>query len=174
MTLDGVRYLSASSFGSLVFLKCSAATIYGALDVLEVSFSELSENEEANDLRLGLLFAFSGLGTVFGTLLTEFSSDMNDPRRLQSSCVWAFLFIALSYLGMGIFPSFVSPCIFTVVDSASATLLWIVSDLLLQVNDLIASKACSCESTFYLIANMLHMYVIDLLDDFRNSANRKC
>lgn len=133
MTTDGVKYLQSSFFGPLLLLKFSAAAIYGSIDVLEVSFSERSENEESNSLRLGLLFAFSGVGTIVGSLVTEFCTDAKDSRRLQSACVWSFLFMSIAFLGMGLFPSFASPCVFTILDSAAATLLWIISDLLLQV-----------------------------------------
>ena len=132
MAVDGAVYLRSSFFGSLVLLKFSAAWVYGAIDILEVSFSERGD-EEANSVRLGLLFAFSGVGCLLGTLLTEYCTDMSDPRSLQRACVWSFLFMALSFLGMGIVPAFAGPCIFTIVNSASSTLLWIASDLLLQV-----------------------------------------
>ena len=143
MTTDGIKYLQSSFFGPLILLKFSAAAVYGSIDVLEVSFSERSKDEESNSLRLGLLFAFSGVGTVVGSLVTECCTDAKDSRSLQSACVWSFLFMSIAFLGMGIFPSFASPCVFTILDSAAATLLWIISDLLLQVRSSVALKFSS-------------------------------
>lgn len=134
MTVDAAVYLRSSFFGALVFLQFSAACVYGAIDVLEVSFSERGGGgEAANSTRLGILFAFSGVGCLLGTVVAEYCTNMKDPRSLQRACVWSYLCMTLSYLGMGIFPAFASPCIFTIVNSASSTLLCIASDLMLQV-----------------------------------------
>lgn len=134
MTVDAAVYLRSSFFGALVFLQFSAACVYGAIDVLEVSFSERGGGgEAANSTRLGILFAFSGAGCLLGTVVAEYCTNMKDPRSLQRACVWSYLCMTLSYLGMGIFPAFASPCIFTIVNSASSTLLCIASDLMLQV-----------------------------------------
>jgi hypothetical protein len=45
MTADGAEYIRSSSFGSIIFLKASAALLYGASNVLNVSLSEQLDDD---------------------------------------------------------------------------------------------------------------------------------
>jgi hypothetical protein len=77
MTKEGVAYLGSQSWGAFVLLKFSAALIYGSADVLNVSLSEQGGdsssdvNLEDSSKRLGILFAFVGVGCIVGPILIE-------------------------------------------------------------------------------------------------------
>ncbi len=75
MSKEGMNYLRSQTWGAFVLLKFSAALIYGASDILNVSFSEQTKNGEADaegsSQRLGILFAFVGIGCFLGPVIAE-------------------------------------------------------------------------------------------------------
>ena len=135
MTVDGVKYLKSSFFGALVFMKASAALAYGAADVLTVALSEQplpGDPIKDRSQRLGILFAFMGVGCVLGPLLGEPLVDLQKPSSVQMSCVVSLCFVAVGYFGWGLFSPFSLLCFFVVIRSSGSSVLWINSSLLLQ------------------------------------------
>ena len=104
MTKEGVAYLSSQPWGAFVFLKFSATLIYGASDILNVSFSEQRENDaldmEGSSQRLGILFAFVGVGCFLGPVIAEPFSHMDNVSSLERACLVSYLFMALGCYGM--------------------------------------------------------------------------
>lgn len=142
MTKDGVEYLSTSSFGALVFIKCTGGLIYGACDVLNVSFAEeglLRDNitdkqfETESSNRLGILFFMVGAGCLLGPLVSDPIINVKRTETILYSCVFSFGFMAIGCLGMGYFKAFEAVALFTLIRSAGSSVEWIYSSLLLQI-----------------------------------------
>uniref|UniRef100_A0A7R9W1B8 Major facilitator superfamily (MFS) profile domain-containing protein n=1 Tax=Pseudictyota dubia TaxID=2749911 RepID=A0A7R9W1B8_9STRA len=134
MTVDGVQYISRSSFAPYVFLKLSAALVFGASDVLNAAFSQQSGKDEAgNSKRLGILFASAGIGCLIGPLVADPVTDMKNPRSLLQACVVSLGFVTIGYFGLAFFAPFISICLFSAVRAAGSAVLWVDSTLILQV-----------------------------------------
>ena len=137
MTKEGISYLISQSWGAFVLLKFFAALIYGVADVLNVSFSEQGENSSEIDVgkssqRLGILFAFVGVGCVLGPIIIEPFTRMEEISSLERACLMSFFLMALGYYGLWQFDKFILICIFSSVRSAGANIVWVYSSLLLQ------------------------------------------
>jgi MFS family permease len=131
MTMDGAAYLRASFFGTLVLVKASGALVYGASDVLNVSFSEQIKDSHSSE-RLGVLFAIVGIGCLLGPLVADRMTDMSNPSSLQLACVVSMAIETLGSLGMAAFNPFWCICFMTGVRAAGSSVLWVDSSLLLQ------------------------------------------
>jgi hypothetical protein len=133
MFRDGAEYLISSSYGVIVFLKVTVALVYGASDVLIVAFSEMDDQPEDTNARLGMLFSLVGIGSLLGQLLTEPFIDLERPTTVQFSCVIGFVLSATGYSGWSLNGSpFWSICTFGLIRAAGASIIWINSTLLLQ------------------------------------------
>lgn len=136
MTKEGMDYLRSQTWGAFVLLKFSAALIYGASDILNVSFSEQMKNgdldTEGSSQRLGILFAFVGIGCFLGPVIAEPFTHMDDISSLERACLVSFLFMALGCFGMSQLNHFVGICASTSVRASGSSVVWIYSSLLLQ------------------------------------------
>jgi len=158
MTNEGYRYLRTKPWGPFVFLKFCAALIYGAADVLNVSFSEQSKGNnnalvddddydganimEGSSQRLGLLFGFVGIGCFLGPIIVDRFTDMDRVTSLERACVGSFLLMAIGCYGLSLSSSpfdehgdhrnFFWVCAFTSVRSAGSSVVWVQSSLILQ------------------------------------------
>jgi len=137
MTKEGISYLISQPWGAFVLLKFYAALIYGVADVLNVSFSEQGENSSEIDVdnssqRLGILFAFVGVGCVLGPIIIEPCTHMEEISSLERACLISFFLMAFGYYGLWQFDEFILICIFSSVRSAGANIVWVYSSLLLQ------------------------------------------
>ena len=138
MTLDGIRYARGSNFGPFVFLKASSALLWGAHDVLNVSFSEESEQingEAERSVRLGILFFCSSFGYLLGPLFIEPFSDISDNRSLFVACLTGFAIITMGCLGIAYCKAFLFTVCFSIVKAIGVIIVWIYSSLILQVSD---------------------------------------
>ena len=143
MTIDGARYIRSSFFGGIVLVKASAAIVFGASDVLNVSFAE-RDGEENSTLRLGAVFAVSGLGCIVGPLLADLlMGPKPTANSLQIACIWSFLAMAVGYLGLGLTSKFSHVCLFSAVRAVGGSVLWIDSSVILQVRFLFAKNSRS-------------------------------
>ncbi|KAI2508533.1 Transmembrane secretion effector [Fragilaria crotonensis] len=111
-------------------MKASVALIYGAADVLNVSFAERGEGDPS--VKLGILFAMTGVGCLVGPLLSDCFTSMSDVKSLQLASIWSIAFGTLGCLGVGFFPSFVFNCLFSMLRSGGFSAAWINSSVLLQ------------------------------------------
>jgi MFS family permease len=131
MTIEGYRYIASKFWGSLVLLNASIALVYGASDVLNVSFSERGHADDAS-LKLGILFGMVGVGCLLGPLVSDRFTSMSNLKSLQLSSIYSIGFTTLGCLGVGLFSPFPCTCIFTMVRSAGSSAAWINSSVLLQ------------------------------------------
>ncbi|KAL7451364.1 hypothetical protein ACHAWC_003201 [Mediolabrus comicus] len=136
MTKEGMNYLRSQTWGAFVLLKFSAALIYGASDILNVSFSEQMKNgdldTEGSSQRLGILFAFVGIGCFLGPLIAEPFTHMDDISSLERACLVSFLIMALGCFGMSQLNHFIGICASTSIRASGSSVVWIYSSLLLQ------------------------------------------
>jgi hypothetical protein len=126
-----VSYTRTSFFGALVLLKFSSALLFGAIDVLNVSFSERG-SDEGRSARLGLLFAIPGIGCIVGPLVADRFTNMTQPKTIQLACVYSFGLTVFGLLMMGIFRQFWLIGLFTGIRAMGSAIVWINSSLLLQ------------------------------------------
>ena len=133
MWLDGFSYIKTSTFGPMVFMKASGSVIWGAYDVLNVSFSQIEGDPEQSSERLGTLFFFAGLGSISAAVASDFLGDMRRVESLQLWCIASIGIISIACLGMGYFISFYAICVISTIRSFGSSLLWIYSSLILQV-----------------------------------------
>jgi predicted MFS family arabinose efflux permease len=133
MTRDGYIYLGGQIWGSLVLMKASSALIYGASDVLNVSFSERNDDSSlVPEVKLGILFAMTGAGCILGPLLSDCYTSMSDYKSLQVSFLVCLLAQSTGCLGVGFLPGFHSTCFFSLIRSAGSNASWTTSSVLLQ------------------------------------------
>ena len=137
MTKEGISYLVSQSWGAFVLLKFFAALIYGAGDVLNVTFSEQGQgsskiNLDSSSQRLGILFAFVGVGCVIGPVIIEPCTHMDKISSLERACLISYFLMALGCYGLWQFDEFILICIFSAVRSAGSNIVWVYSSLLLQ------------------------------------------
>jgi len=140
MTIQGINYLRSKPWGPFVLLKFCAALIYGAADVLNVSYSERGlddgddamTTEESSSQRLGILFAFVGIGCFIGPIVADPFTDMDRSESLERMCWISFLSMAVGCYGLSQVESFGWVCVMTSVRSAGSSIVWIDSSLLLQ------------------------------------------
>mmetsp|Transcript_2402 Transcript_2402/g.3513 ORF Transcript_2402/g.3513 Transcript_2402/m.3513 type:complete len:467 (+) Transcript_2402:100-1500(+) len=131
MTMDATRYLRSTFFGLLVFVKTGGALVFGAFDVLNVSYSE-RDPEYNSSTRLGMLFGTVGVGCLIGPLVSDNFTEMKRPETLQFSCIISFVFMSVGGFGFWLFRPFFLICLFTAIRAAGSSILWIDSTILLQ------------------------------------------
>jgi hypothetical protein len=131
MVTKGVSYTRTSFFGALVLLKFSSALLFGAIDVLNVSFSERG-SDEGRSARLGFLFAIPGIGCMIGPLVADRFTNMTQPKTIQLACVYSFALTVFGLLMMSIFRQFWLIGLFTGIRAMGSAIVWINSSLLLQ------------------------------------------
>ena len=135
MIVKGFKYIACSEFWPLICLKMSLCSVYGGFDILNVSFAEENPNtnEAERSQRLGALFFSVGLGCLVGPIIVEPFTQILKPRTMLNACVFAFALQAAGSLSMGYFLPFSASVLSTMTRSAGSSIIWIESQILLQV-----------------------------------------
>lgn len=135
-TVDGFSYVRSKQWGAFVFLKFCAALIYGASDVLNVSFSERGPDGvtdmDGSSERLGLLFGAVGAGCFLGPVLVDNFTSMDRVQTIERACILSFAAMTIGCYGSSSVGGFAWVCLFTSIRSAGSSIVWIQSSLLLQ------------------------------------------
>lgn len=178
MTVDGVQYLYNSWWGALVLLKGSGGIIYGACDVLNVSFSEPNgSQDQLSSMRLGVLFFCAGVGCVLGPLAADRLTTMKHAVSLQRACIISLLIMTVGLFGMGQFEPFWSICLFTVLRACGASINWLDSCLLLQKYSSLdmLGRVLAIDYALALLTEASTAYLCGILQDIYSfSANSVC
>ena len=134
MFVEGLKYLISKPWGPFVLLKFCAALVYGAGDVLNVSYSErvYADSIEGSNQRLGVLFTFVGVGCFLGPVIVDHFTSMDQVASLERACLGSFLLMGVGCFGLYNAKSFLWVCIYTSVRAAGSNIVWIHSSLLLQ------------------------------------------
>jgi len=191
MSMDGVLYLRSNFFGPLIFLKFSAAIIYGSLTLIQISVSEMfsvesqqSHVEEktgvdlsASSALLGILLACTGVGSFIGTSITDQYADVKNAKSLQLGCLWCFLLMGFAYLVMGTFLSFPVVCICSSFIYVALTIVWIQSDLIFQLfsSSTMMGRVSAIDYALATLAEGVSSFLSGVLEDnFHLSVRRTC
>ncbi len=135
--IRGLQFLFVDEpmVGACALLKGSVALAYGAVDVLNVSFSARGSEMDPSktSLKLGVLFGCVGVGCILGSVITDATSDLAFPRRIARLSVGGFFCTSTALFWMAATPgAFVSLCASTVIRTIGTSIVWINSTLLIQ------------------------------------------
>jgi hypothetical protein len=176
MNLEGLAFLGSNACGAFVLIKTSGALIYGAGDIVQVAFSEAAYGEEANNnngsstqsaVRLGYLFASSGVGCIVGPLISDYFTQMDIPASHQRACLWGLGVTAFSCFAMSVPSSFLLVCLFNAIRTAGGNVISIDSTLLVlkyTPADMLG-RVTSVESILVNMSEGLMSYVCGVLMD---------
>jgi len=177
MIVMGWKYVVTSSFWPLVFMKSTTSLVYGGSDILNVSFAEEDpfSTKEEQSKKLGTLFLCVGLGCFIGPILFEPFTRIDKPKTVLDACVFSFLFQAVGCLVMGYFRPFSMTMLSTIVRSAGSSILWIDSQVLLQlaVKSDMLGRVVAIDYGFALAAEACSAMVAGLLQDNYNVKPRE-
>jgi MFS family permease len=116
-THDSAPYLLIKGCGALLF---------GASDVINVTFAQNPETGVLDPQRLGYMFSAIGIGCLIGPIIMP-------PRRCYlSACIGSYFVLALGYGCMAWSKSFWWKCFWTLIRSSGTAVLWVDSSILLQ------------------------------------------
>jgi hypothetical protein len=175
MVTKGVSYTRTSFFGALVLLKFSSALLYGAVDVLNVSFSERG-SDEGRSVRLGILFAIPGIGCFIGPIVANRFTNMKKPKSIQLACVYSLALTVFGLLMMGVFSQFWLIGLFTGIRAMGSAIVWINSSLLLQkfCEPDMFGRVSSIEFALAILGEAASALVAGLLQDLGWDAEEVC
>lgn len=143
--MDGLRYLRYEPIILGISLaKAGGALVWGAINVLEVTFAEeiftldLGPIAEAlnmsdkNAATLGAIYFVTGIGTGLGPIMMRrWLGDK--PTRLMFGITIGFALTAAGIFGLGVAPTFSWYLAMTVVRTVGTGTLWVFSAALLQM-----------------------------------------
>lgn len=143
--LDGLRYLRHEPFILGISLaKAGGALVWGAINVLEVTFAEevfslnlgrmgeLLNITDVGAATLGAIYFVTGLGTGFGPIIMRrLLGDVQS--RLLYGITLGFVLLAVGVFGLGVSPTFPWYLFTTVVRTVGTGVLWVFSAALLQM-----------------------------------------
>ena len=135
MILESLQYLLHSPFGAIVMIKGCGSLLFGASDVIAVAFAQ-DDSGELNSLRLGIFFAFVGIGCVTGPNLFD---ALWQAHRNGENQAWlwgaglAYGLVGLGFIFTGLAKKFLFKCTWNAIRASGVAVLWINSSQLLQV-----------------------------------------
>jgi predicted MFS family arabinose efflux permease len=155
---EGFRYLAAPDnrdVMALVMMKGCGSVTWGAVDVLNVKFSELPRIQVADDaeITLGLIFAMVGVGCFLGPVLLNLIVSPRE-KPLVWACAAAFCLLFVGSALMAYAQTLFMVLVATLVRAVGSSTLWIYSTLLLQFRcpNSILGRVSATEMAIYTIA----------------------
>lgn len=155
---EGFQYLAAREnrdVMALVMMKGCGSVTWGAVDVLNVKFSELPEIQIADDaeITLGLIFAMVGIGCFLGPVVLNLIVAPR-PKPLVWACAAAFCLLFVGSAFMAYAQTLFMVLAATLIRAVGSSTLWIYSTLLLQFRcpNSILGRVSATEMAIYTIA----------------------
>ncbi|WP_420643451.1 MFS transporter [Candidatus Leptofilum sp.] len=143
--VDGFRYLWGRPYLLILSLiKATGSLVWGAVNVLEISFAEnvfpltifpLAETfriEDGGTASLGIIYVISGLGTGLGPLFMRRLLGSRPPRLILGSAIGMVL-VSVGIWGLGVAPTFGLFLLATLVRTVGSGTIWVFSAVLLQI-----------------------------------------
>ena len=143
--VDGFRYLWGRPYLLILSLiKATGSLVWGAINVLEISFAEtvfpLTMFSLADALRiedggtasLGIIYVVSGLGTGLGPLFMRRALGSRPPRLILGATI-GMLLVSIGIWGLGVAPTFGLFLVATLVRTIGSGTVWVFSAVLLQI-----------------------------------------
>lgn len=143
--IDGLKYLRFEPIILGISLaKAGGALVWGAINVLEVTFAEevftlslgkigeMLNITDENAATLGAIYFVTGLGTGLGPIvMRRWLGDR--PARLMMGITIGFALLAVGIFGLGVSPTFPWYLAMTAVRTIGTGTLWVFSAALLQM-----------------------------------------
>ncbi|MCB8973155.1 MAG: MFS transporter [Ardenticatenaceae bacterium] len=143
--VDGFRYLWTRPYLLILSLiKATGSLVWGAVNVLEISFADhvfpltmfpLADAlriEDGGTATLGIIYLVSGLGTGLGPLLMRRILGSRPPRLILGATI-GMIFVSLGIWGLGAAPTFGLFLLATAVRTIGSGTMWVFSAVLLQI-----------------------------------------
>ncbi|PSC75896.1 MFS transporter [Micractinium conductrix] len=156
-TAEGWSYMAAPAnreVSAIVAMKCAAALVWGAIDILNVFFADMPSLQLGDSsTTLGLIFAAVGFGCFVGPILFNRFLPPTPPA-LRWGVALSYLFFFAGLLLMLLSPSLTLVLVSTVVRSMGSAALWIFSTLLMQkrVPNNFLGRMAAVEGALYTVA----------------------
>lgn len=155
--VEGWRYLGAPEnrdVAALVIMKGCGSLTWGAVDILNVKFSENVNMQVANSssTTLGFIFASVGVGCFLGPVVLNAAVEPR-PRPLVWASALAFIFLFAGAALMAAARKLYMVLAASLVRAVGSATLWIYSTLLLQLRcpNAILGRVSAAEMAFYTI-----------------------
>jgi MFS family permease len=177
--LDGLKYLRHERFILGVSLaKAGGALVWGAINVLEVTFAEevftlnLGRTGEALRLTdvgaatLGAIYFVTGVGTGLGPIfMRRWLGDR--PPRLMLGISIGFVLMTIGIFGLGVSPTFEWYLLMTLVRTVGTGALWVFSAALLQmvVPDAVRGRVFAFEFAMLTLTQSISIFVAGYMLD---------
>ncbi len=143
--LDGFRYLWARPYLLILSLiKATGSLVWGAINVLEISFADnvfpftmfplaaALQIEDGGTASLGIIYVMSGLGTGLGPLFMRRALGSRPPRLILGATIGMVL-VAAGIWGLATAPTFSLFLLATLVRTVGSGTMWVFSAVLLQI-----------------------------------------
>lgn len=143
--VDGFRYLWGRPYLLILSLiKATGSLVWGAVNVLEVSFADnvfpltmfplaaALHIEDGGTASLGIIYVVSGLGTGLGPLFMRRVLGSRPPRLILGATIGIVL-VAVGILGLATAPTFGLFLLATLVRTVGSGTMWVFSAVLLQI-----------------------------------------
>ena len=132
--VDGLRYLTGRPILTVIVLvKAAGSLVWGAYNVLEVSFAnDVFRIGPDGTASLGFIFFFTGLGTGIGPLVMRRYFGDTQPRLFAGIGV-GYVLLTIGIFGTSAAPAFWIFLVFTLVRTLGTGTLWVFSAALLQL-----------------------------------------
>ena len=143
--VDGFRYLWRRPYLLILSLtKATGSLVWGAINVLEISFAEnifpltlfplaaVLRVEDGGTATLGIIYVISGLGTGLGPLFMRRVLGSRPPRLVLGAAIGMAL-VAVGIWGLGVAPTFGLFLVATFVRTVGSGTMWVFSAVLLQI-----------------------------------------
>jgi hypothetical protein len=152
--VEGWRYLGAPEnrdVAALVIMKGCGSITWGAVDVLNVKFSEIMPVGDSSTT-LGLIFATVGVGCFLGPIFLNALVEPR-PKPLLWASALAFIFLFAGAVVMAAARKLYLVLIATLIRAVGSATLWIYSTLLLQLRcpNAILGRVSAAEMAFYTV-----------------------
>ena len=159
--IDGLRYLRSVPFILVLSLvKGGGSLVWGAVNVLEVSFAEqIFPLQGSSTATLGIIYTVSGIGTGLGPLfLRRIFGD--DPIRVRGAISWGFGLMALGLFILSLAPTLPIFIFGTLVRTVGSGALWVFSAALLQmlVPDHVRGRVFAFEFAFLTMTQSISIF----------------
>lgn len=160
--VDGLRYLRGAPFIlALSLVKGGGSLVWGAVNVLEVSFAEQvfplgGSNSTAT---LGIIYTISGIGTGLGPLLLRRIFGDN-PIRMRRAISWGFGLLTLGLFVLSLAPTLPIFVFGTLIRTVGSGTLWVFSAALLQtlIPDRVRGRVFAFEFAFLTMTQSISIF----------------
>jgi MFS family permease len=159
-------FVTTHDSASYLLLKGCGALLFGASDVINVTFSQDEATGDIDAQRLGYLFSAVGIGCLLGPIV------MPATRCYMTSCIASYFVIGMGYGCVALSKSFWWKCFWTILRASGTAVLWVDSSILIQTTtpSTMLGRISSIDLALALLAEALSAMFAGTGQDFGMSA----